>query len=236
MDQPSDKLPTTSQTECRMCGTCCEKGGPALHTQDLDRLGSGGLDPAHLITIRKDELAIDPARNRPMPVKHELVKIRGRKGTWQCCFYDRSKKQCTIYDNRPQACRVLKCWDTSDVLALAGRDLISRIDVIGKDHPLAQRILTHEKRCPCPDMTRLAQEGHVSGKTIKTLEKLIAADLDFRTQAVTDLNLSVEEEMFAFGRPVFQLLESIGFTVAETPRGLKLSCRPKVEPPSGRFR
>ena len=209
--------------QCRRCGTCCEKGGPAMHTEDLARIGSGGLALGDLITIRRGEMAVDPAHNRLVPVKHELVKIRGAKGSWQCCFYDGSRHACTIYEQRPLACRILKCWEPSASLALAGKDLLSRLQIIGKDHPLAELIKIHERRCPCPNLAELDAMSRLPGKTIKSLEKLIGQDLEFRTRTAEQLGLSVEEEMFAFGRPVFHLLGAIGLTTSETPKGLKLS-------------
>ena len=211
-----------TQAACRMCGTCCEKGGPALHLKDLELVAGGVLRPADLITIRRGEIAVAPTTGKPGPVRHELVKLRGTGSSWRCRFHEPRDNRCSIYENRPLACRILKCWDTAPVLAIAGKDLVTRLDILPPGHPLVPLIRTHERRFPCPDLTRLAGMGRVPGSVIKSLEKAMVQDLDFRTRTVQDLGLGLDEELFAFGRPLFQLLQTLGFTVEESPRGLRL--------------
>ena len=47
-------------TGCMRCGTCCTKGGPALHKEDKDILLDGHIGRERLVTIRKGELAFSP--------------------------------------------------------------------------------------------------------------------------------------------------------------------------------
>lgn len=69
----------TEQNECKRCGTCCENGGPALHSQDLDLIEQGMLSQNDLITIRKGELIHHPATDAIQPVDTEFMKIAGKK-------------------------------------------------------------------------------------------------------------------------------------------------------------
>jgi Fe-S-cluster containining protein len=209
----------THQNECKRCGTCCEKGGPALQTQDLPLIEKGFLSFEKLITIRKGELAHDPVSNSIEPVKKELLKIRGIKNSWACIFYDKTRNGCTIYDHRPLACQILKCWDTDDILELIGKNLLSRLDIVKEGNPLREQLIEHEELFPCPDLKTISRS---SKKTVKKLERIINKDLAYRIRAIDEFNLSVSQELFYFGRPLFQLLTPLGFTTRETSSGIKL--------------
>ena len=80
-------------TSCIRCGTCCKKGGPALHLEDKEILLAGHIKRESLITIRKGELALSPLSGRPGPVEKELVKIAGKGKGWVCCFFDEKKNR-----------------------------------------------------------------------------------------------------------------------------------------------
>ncbi|MCK5836721.1 MAG: YkgJ family cysteine cluster protein [Desulfobacula sp.] len=213
----------THQNECKRCGTCCEKGGPALHTQDLPLIEKGFLSFEKFITIRKGELVHDPVSNSIEPVKKEFLKIRGIKNSWACLFYDKTSNGCTIYDHRPLACKILKCWDTHDILELAGKNLLSRLDIVKEGNPLREKLIEHEELFPCPDLKTISQTiSRSSKKTVKKLERIINKDLAYRIRAIDEFNLSVSQELFYFGRPLFQLLTPLGFTTRETSSGIKL--------------
>ena len=211
------------QNECKQCGTCCEKGGPALHTQDLPLIEKGFLSFDNLITIRKGELAHDPVSSSVASVKNELIKIRGIKDSWTCIFYDKTRNGCTIYDHRPHACKILKCWDTDDILGLAGKNLLSRLDIVKEGNPLRKKLIEHEALFPCPDLKTISRTiTRSSKKTIKKLERISNKDLAYRIRAIEEFKLSVSQELFIFGRPLFQLLAPLGFTTRETSSGIKL--------------
>jgi hypothetical protein len=61
---------------------------------------------------------------------------------------------------------------------------------------------------------------------MEQLTRLVTLDLGVRAKAVSAFSLSVDRELFYFGRPVFQLLQPIGFTVTETVQGLDLDYNP----------
>jgi Fe-S-cluster containining protein len=213
---------TTEQVACRQCGNCCKQGGPALHSQDLEPVKCGKIPVSSLITIRKGELVSNPLTGKIQPVAVELVKIAGIDRQWACCYYD-AESGCAVYADRPYACRVLKCWDTQDILDLVEKDTLSRFDILEKEDPLVAVIREHEHICPCNDLGRIqANFSLLSEEQKEELEKRVRADLRFRNKIIADFHLNVREELFYFGRPLFQLLQPLGVRISETPAGIHL--------------
>jgi Fe-S-cluster containining protein len=212
------------QSACRRCGTCCSQGGPALHHRDLDLIASGRIPLDRLITVRKGELAHNPLTGRVQAVRVELVKIAGFGEDWRCSYYDAEIRGCGIYGHRPQACEVLQCWDTEAILALVEKDLLSRLDIVDPTELLARLIDEHEERCPCPPgLEGLADRPQDMARAEQVrLEQLVSADLIFREQVVREYGLSLQQEMFYFGRPIFQLLQPFGIRLGRLGKGFVL--------------
>lgn len=205
----------TETIQCKRCGECCEKGGPALHTQDAELVRNGDIPISSLITLRKGELAHNPVSGQVQPLTVELVKLTGTGRQWHCVYYA-SDAGCTIYDNRPHACRALKCWDTEDVLALVEKDTLDRIAILGDDHPMVPIIREHERICPCCDLAVVHdKKGKLSDSEKKKIEKAVRLDLRFRGRIIKDFDLKLSEELFYFGRPLFQLLQPFGVRIVE---------------------
>lgn len=212
----------TTQESCARCGECCKKGGPALHLEDLELVRSGKLATSNLITIRKGELAFNPLTGKIQSVSVELVKIKGAGRQWDCCYHD-ATAGCTIYECRPQACRVLKCWDTRDVLTLVERNTLRRMDILPEGHCILPAIKESDRLFPCHDLQQIYQNRHAITTDMQTkLEKQAVDDVLFRTQIVAEFKLRLCDELFYFGRPFFQLLQSLGVGVSESPSGIKL--------------
>ncbi len=210
-----------NQKECLYCGTCCTSGGPALHLEDLHLVQEGELLLAQLITIRSGELAHNPLTNSLQSIKRELVKISGVGREWSCSFLDPEDRSCAIYDKRPKACRTLKCWDTKDIEELIEKDTISRLDIIAGDDPVRPFVIEHDAAFPCPDMIGLsADEKKVP---LDGLEDLINEEISYRTRVAGSFDLSLGEELFYFGRPLFHLLVSIGAEINEVEGRLLLA-------------
>jgi len=210
------------QRTCEKCGECCREGGPALHKKDLGLVRDGKIPISSLITIRKGELTHNPLTGAVQPSGVELIKIIGKGQQWECCYYD-GQKGCTIYDNRPQACVLLKCWDTKDILALVEKETLSRFDILGSDDPFVPLIKEHEQISPCPDFLYIKDRvGQLSVQQNLELEKLVRDDLGFRKRITDDFNLKLSEEIFYFGRPLFQLLQPLGAIISESPSGVSL--------------
>lgn len=211
------------QNSCLRCGACCQEGGPALHRQDLALLQSGKIPLNRLITIRKGELVHNPKSGRVQRVASELVKIAGNGHDWRCSYYAEAGGGCGIYSHRPQACEALKCWDTAAIFDLIEEDLLSRLAILPEAHPLVPEIIEQERICPCPDLEVLVNDLPDLPAELKVeIEALAGRDLHLRTRAVQVHGLSLADELFYFGRPLFQLLQQLGVGVQETAAGIAL--------------
>ncbi len=219
----TDKMNRSKQTSCKQCGICCTKGGAALHSGDLSLLHQKKIPRKDLITIRKGEFAYNPVTDKVQATKHEIVKLRGTGREWTCCYYDVTSRGCTIYDHRPLACSVLKCWDPADSLALVESDLLTRFDILEQDAFLSGLITKYETAYPLPDFISFSENiTKLDDSSRVALENSVNLDLEFRNRVVQESPLVLQEEMFLFGRPLFQLLQSFGFLVSQSGNRLHL--------------
>ncbi len=224
----SDKNNISKQTSCNQCGICCTKGGAALHSGDLPLLHLKKIPRKDLITIRKGEFAYNPVTDKVQATNNEIVKLRGTGREWTCCYYDVTSRGCTIYNQRPLACRALKCWEPEESLALVESDLLSRFDILEQDSFLQGLITEYETACPLPDFTVFFRENKKSAaNSLIALEISVNRDLEFRNRVVRESPLVLQEEMFLFGRPLFQLLQSFGFLVSQSGNRLCLQRQEK---------
>jgi Fe-S-cluster containining protein len=209
---------TQNKTECDHCGTCCTKGGPALHHEDRPLLLNKWLKREHLVTIRKGEPVLSLSDENPAPAQSEIVKIKGKGIEWTCFLFEDIEKKCSIYDHRPLECSLLKCWDTADLVNTAGKNLLCRYDIIDPHEPIMPLIREHEKKCSLENLAQLlsAIYGQNSQQeAINGLSKMVNTDLEIRSQACAELNLSLDLELFFFGRPFFTLLTQFGIKTHE---------------------
>ena len=213
--------------QCKQCGTCCRKGGPILHHADLSIIALGYIPHENLITIRKGEPVLHPLRSEPERAGHEMIKLSGQGSDWVCQFFNPNDNSCGIYANRPLECQLLKCWDTGALEEIIGRDTIGRSDIISHDHPATQLILMHDKECSwnsCLEYATALADNPTHGESMTSLTTLVRQDLTIRYRAVSQLNLSVELELFYFGRPLFTILHAYGLDVYE--HGTDIHLRP----------
>lgn len=211
-----DHLISNNITNCTRCGTCCLKGGPILHHEDKKILRAGHIGYQHLITIRKGEMAYNPIKGKLEPVHKEIVKVAGRGENWSCVFYDAEKASCTIYSHRFLECRLLKCWDTSEIMSIIGRNTIIRADIINPNDPIMSVIETHEQECSYQEVETLLSalsKKKEKSAPLKRLTELVRKDLSIRSFALSELGLKAEFELFIFGRPLFKVLKDRGLTV-----------------------
>lgn len=147
------------QNHCIRCGTCCEKGGPALHREDLDLVLGKKIAPEALYTIRRGELVHDNVAGGLRPSDREIIKVRSAGGQSACLYYDSAKKACRVYADRPLECRVLACWDTGPAEALyKAAERLDRSAVFGRVEWITDLIRTHEKRCGYEQIAGLAEK------------------------------------------------------------------------------
>lgn len=210
----------TERTSCIRCGTCCRKSGPTLHQEDIPILLSGRIKHHQLVTIRKGELVFDPVTQSLRPTDKELIKLYGRNGDWACRFLDDATSECTIYEYRPLECRLLKCWDTTDLVAVIGRNTLVRTDIINPGDAIAEVIQFHERKVPLEDLQdliiRFSERRVKEEVALKKLEEMIRQDRAIRANAFAELGLERQYELFVFGRPLTALMESYGLQFEET--------------------
>ncbi len=214
-----------SEVACRRCGQCCQQGGPALHGPDRELLQSGHLRLDELITVRQGELALQPLGKAPEPVAGEFLKLKGKNGSWCCAFYDEAAVGCSRYGHRPMACGLLDCTDTAPILAIAGQDLLTRFDCIASDDAMLPHVREYETLCPCPDLQTLCNQlaqGELPSDQLAELQAAVIHDLNFRGRIAVEFDLTVDFELFYFGRPLFQLLAPLGLQAINTPSGIHL--------------
>ena len=203
-------------TECIRCGTCCLKGGPVIHHEDKKILRAGYIGYQHLVTIRKGEPVLNPLTGKLESSQKELIKVMGNGEDWSCFFYNKGDSSCKIYAHRLLECRLLKCWDTAELLSVIGKNTIKRTDIINPDDPIRRVIETHEKKCPCEEIENLIltlSEESDKSETLVELTEFVHKDMAIRHYAFSELGLKTDFEFFIFGRPLSKLLSDRGITV-----------------------
>lgn len=214
--------------ECKQCGTCCRKGGPALHTQDLPLLReSGDIDLTDIVTLRKGELAYDQPEAAVIPLQEEILKIKGAGGSWTCKFLAISSQVCRIYKNRPLECQVLFCGDPDPLLKIYDKDRITRRDILPEGHPVLELIEEHDNKCAPQKMADLAAQvlEDWSGKeNLKSsLLEMLVYDKSVRDLMTEKSGMPEEAMDFFFGRPLSVILR--GYGIIATPNGNSFSLR-----------
>mgnify|MGYP001296026122 CR=1 FL=1 len=198
--------PTTSQApQCRRCGTCCAKGGPALHRADREVVDSGKIPLNHLFTIRQGEPSYDNIRRAYAPAAGDIIKVKGAADNdATCIFLDQERVGCDIYDARPVECRVLTCWDTRAIMAMYDQERLTRADLLARLPGLNDLVAEHQQRC---DYGRVAlwadhiRQGRDADEATQSLLDAIRYDHSLRQVAVSrGLDPGLLE--FLFGRPL----------------------------------
>jgi len=196
--------------------------------QDRYLIESGIISFDDIVTIRKGELARNPVSDQLEPVRQEFLKINGKGPDWSCRFFVKSSSSCKIYDHRPIACELFKCWDTKDVLSITGRDLLNRFSFITDDSPVFSLIKLYEREFPCPDIEDIAfrlQSSPQHRDILNQLKSLMNLDISLRFRAIHHHNLTISKELFCFGRPLFKVLSPLGVSVKEESGELFLQYR-----------
>ncbi|WP_321404982.1 YkgJ family cysteine cluster protein [Maridesulfovibrio sp.] len=214
--------------ECKQCGTCCRKGGPALHTQDLPLLKeANGIDLTDIVTIRKGELAYDQPAGAVVPLEEEILKIKGSGGEWTCKFLALSSQVCRIYKNRPLECQKLFCGDPEPLMEIYSKDRISRKDVLPGGHPVLELIVEHDKKCDPAKMAEIAaaavENWDKSEELQADLREMLIFDAAVRELVTAKAGLPEESMDFFFGRPMTIILK--GYGIIATPSGKSFSLR-----------
>jgi Fe-S-cluster containining protein len=215
---------TGPHTECHRCGTCCVKGGPALHREDAVLLIEGKIAVSHLYTLREGEFARN-TEDRLVPVEGEIVKIKGRgDGTWTCRFYDDEAGACRIYTDRPAECRALKCWDATEIRLVMGRPYLRREDLVGDEKDIRAVMDVHEKRCTYKDLRAAVQAlgGPQGDRAATRILDALRYDHVVRSLVPERLDLAPDTLDFYFGRPLSVTIRMFGLEVRQNHNGFTL--------------
>ena len=205
------KPATSSRSTCSRCGTCCRKGGPALHQEDRERVEQGAIHTRHLYTIRKGEWATDPVQGGLIRVDGDIIKIKGRGESWACRFLDDRTGACRIYADRPLECRLLECRDTARLEQAYRRGRLSRRDLLADVKGLWELIEDHERRCDVDGIRRLLERKPGRGRAgvESELAGMVRYDAEIRRLMVAQGGLEAEMLDFLLGRPVEIVLRLI---------------------------
>lgn len=202
---------------CRRCGTCCRRGGPALHQADKALIVAGHLSLTDLYTIRAGELVRDDVAGGILTsTETDIVKIREAPGSQACAFFDPGSNGCAVYRRRPLECRILKCWDTSGIRRCYREERLGRADLIGHIEGLWNLVADHDRRCDAGRLVLLAQglRAGVSEAEVE-LSRVIRYDEALREGLQAEERIPVAALDFLLGRPVRTLLRAMGILIRQ---------------------
>lgn len=201
--------------DCKRCGTCCEKGGPSFHMADKTLIEKGAIHTRDLYTIRKGERVRDNVLNELITADSEIIKIKGKDGAWTCRFYDSKNKACTLYEQRPLECRILKCWDTKDMEVLYNKDRLTREDLLKDIEGLWMLIEDHGHRCSYEKMSCAIKdlEGNFPRAAVASVVEIVRYDREIRKLVVEKGNMEADMTDFLFGRPFTETIRMYGYRV-----------------------
>ena len=193
-----------TDTQCKRCGTCCRKGGPALHRQDRSLVIDGHISIERLFTIRIGEPVRDDVRGLLTTAGEEIIKVKGAAGNWACTFFDDPANQCTIYDHRPIECRLLCCRETSAIERAYKTDRLTRQALLGHIEGLWSIVAQHQQRCDYRQIAELLDKSPLTAGSFQagTVAEAIRYDRALR-ELIVEKNLATFDTLdFIFGRPV----------------------------------
>ena len=229
---------------CRRCGTCCRKGGPALHVQDLPLFqGEGALDLSLIVTLRPGEWALDQPRGRVLPLAAEVLKLCGDASGQGCALLDQATSACTLYKRRPAECRALSCRDTAALAAMYEKGRLTRADLLPVGHGLLAVLAEHEALVPATRIRPLAYAlcsgGQEALDAEEALTRMALSDRAFRKGLAERAHVGPELHDFLLGRDIGVLFAAAGLILRSDERtGLRvqpdpLSPQPQADCQSG---
>ena len=210
---------------CRQCGTCCRKGGPALHREDMRLLEEGVLQLQDLCTFRSGELVRDLSNGNVVPLPEEIVKIAAPRGSrpddWTCRFLTEGNR-CFIHESEPAECRALFCEDPSALLAMQGKETLNRKSILEGLHApqwLMDCVAAHEERCAYPVLAGLASRMEKDGEARRVFLETVEFDRSYRELVMEKAGVKGEMLDFLFGRALIQTVIMFGMDARKNPDG-----------------
>jgi len=215
----------SEQNTCRQCGTCCRKGGPALHKDDAPLLKKGILQLQDLCTFRAGELVRDNSNQRIVPLPDEIVKIAAPYGArpddWTCRFLT-GDNRCFIHETAPAECKALFCDDPTALLSMHGEDRLDRkqiLEMLRAPQWLLDSVEAHEERCSYAGLTELASHLEENEAARRALVQVVEYDRAFRDIIMEKGKVQKEILDFLFGRPLLHTVLMYGIDSRVNPDG-----------------
>ncbi|MGB5984783.1 MAG: hypothetical protein WBG37_05710, partial [Desulfobacterales bacterium] len=174
-----------------------------------------------LETLRQGQKVRDNVRNELIRLTSDIIKIKSVAGN-SACIYLTPAHTCEIYDQRPQECRLLKCWDTEALVHSYRRNRLTRRDLIGNIPKLWDLVQTHQTRCDYARIYPLIQtlRDHAApSKVPPELGEIIAYDAHFRTLIAEKAPQFKNQILFLLGQPLVTSLAPLGLSLKLTQTG-----------------
>jgi Fe-S-cluster containining protein len=200
--------------KCRQCGTCCRKGGPAIHREDKELLENGHIPLNNLFTIRKDEPVYDNVQGCITSALSEIIRVKSLQGSTTCVFFSSKNNNCNIYNKRPLECRILECWDTREIEEIYNKGRLSRQELFAKAPHINHLIEYHENRCAYQLIKNLIRQLDRDKKknALKNIRELLSFDNHFRLLAIEKSVCKADTMEILFGLPLQKILPRMGLT------------------------
>lgn len=211
------------QKECTRCGTCCAKGGPALHKSDLELYKKGVFQRKDLMTFRRGELVRNNVTGQLEPLQQELVKItRRNESTWTCCFFNVVDRLCFIYNDRPEECKALDCWNPDALQDMYEENRITRFDVLGDNNGYAELVRMHEEKCGYEYLGTVFERMKEDPSAKEEFLESVRFDMAFRKVVQEKAGVPSADMEFLFGRNLGETVHMFGLRIVETEHGPEL--------------
>lgn len=211
--------------QCRRCGTCCKKGGPALHAKDRSLVESGRIPLKDLYTLRRGEWVRDDVRGTLQPLKEEIIKIKVRRAGHRACrYYVDRDGACSVYAFRPSECRALQCWDTRKIERIYSVERLQRKDLIGQVKGLWDLVEDHDRRCCYERLHRLVRrlKDRRSESVVDKVLEMLRYDAELRNLVIEKARVDPGMLEFLFGRPLAETAGQFGIRFRRQGRNIRL--------------
>jgi len=209
----------TPTPACKRCGTCCRKGGPALHLEDKRLVAEALLPIAALVTIRPGEPVLDNVAGRIISAQEDIIKIKSVGNSPACLFLEPENNTCSIYDHRPLECRILECWQPEKLSSIYCRNRLSRRDILMPEKAWLWNLVSeHQRRCDYLQVTRLARQVDRHEASSALLE-IMRYDVSLRETCRREGGIDPGMLDFLFGLPLSITITRFGLTLDRTQEG-----------------
>ena len=210
--------------QCRQCGTCCRKGGPALHGEDRALVENGQLPLAALVTLRQGQRVQDNVSGELIHLSTDVIKIKSAAGKATCRFLTPAN-DCSIYAQRPRECRLLQCWNTAALIREYRRNRLTRHDLMGGIPELWDLLQNHQTRCAYDRIYTLLKALRTqteSSPEFAELGEIISYDKHLRVLIARKAPQFKEQMDFLLGQPLTASLAQLGLRISATPTGWRI--------------